>query len=176
MFEPSGCSAVWLAHLLWEQRVAGSNPVTPTRKKRVPFGPFSFGLWQGSNPRAGALRKQSCGLFLATGVAAATRSGFAKQKHVEPGQSTARSMGKLFSDANQSCASFSSRPTHWRPPVRNIVASLAWSASRCSAPCFFLFDVPACSAAGSAGTRTPKKAKILRFFGLGTVEKPTILC
>ena len=40
----------------------------------------------------------------------------------------------------------------------------------------FLFDVPACSAAGSAGTRTPKKAKILRFFGLGTVEKPTILC
>ncbi len=87
---------------------------------------------RGSNPWAGAFRKQSCGLFLATGVAAATRSGFAKQKHVEPGQSTARSMGKLFSDANQSCASFSSRPTHWRPPVRNIVASLAWSASRCS--------------------------------------------
>ena len=40
----SGCSAVWLAHLLWEQRVAGSNPVTPTRKKRVQWGPFSFCL------------------------------------------------------------------------------------------------------------------------------------
>ena len=28
VLEP-GCGAVWLAHLLWEQRVAGSNPVTP---------------------------------------------------------------------------------------------------------------------------------------------------
>ncbi len=26
----SGYSAVWLAHLLWEQRVAGSSPATPT--------------------------------------------------------------------------------------------------------------------------------------------------
>ena len=87
---------------------------------------------RGSNPWAGASRKHASGMFLASGAAAAARSDFAKQKHVEPGQSTARSMGKLFSDANQSCASFSSRPTHWRPPVRNIVASLAWSASRCS--------------------------------------------
>ena len=29
----SGCSAVRLAYLLWEQRVAGSNPATPTKKK-----------------------------------------------------------------------------------------------------------------------------------------------
>lgn len=26
----SGVSAVWLAHLLWEQRVGGSNPSRPT--------------------------------------------------------------------------------------------------------------------------------------------------
>ncbi len=30
----SGCSAVRLAYLLWEQGVAGSNPATPTNKKR----------------------------------------------------------------------------------------------------------------------------------------------
>ena len=27
---PSGSSAVWLAHLLWEQGVEGSNPFAPT--------------------------------------------------------------------------------------------------------------------------------------------------
>ena len=27
----SGCSVVRLAHLLWEQGVAGSNPATPTK-------------------------------------------------------------------------------------------------------------------------------------------------
>ena len=30
----SGCSAVWLAHLLWEQRVVSSNPTTPTNSKK----------------------------------------------------------------------------------------------------------------------------------------------
>ncbi len=29
----SGCSAVRLAHLLWEQGVVGSNPATPTKIK-----------------------------------------------------------------------------------------------------------------------------------------------
>ena len=29
----SGCSAVRLAHLLWEQGVVGSNPATPTIQK-----------------------------------------------------------------------------------------------------------------------------------------------
>lgn len=28
----SGCSAVRLAHLLWEQGVVGSNPATPTKR------------------------------------------------------------------------------------------------------------------------------------------------
>ena len=31
----SGCSAVRLAHLLWEQGVVGSNPATPTKKKTL---------------------------------------------------------------------------------------------------------------------------------------------
>ena len=26
----SGCSVAWLARLIWDQEVAGSNPVTPT--------------------------------------------------------------------------------------------------------------------------------------------------
>ena len=30
----TGCSAVRLAHLVWDQRVTGSNPVTPTKRKR----------------------------------------------------------------------------------------------------------------------------------------------
>ena len=30
----SGCSAVRLAHLLWEQGVVGSNPATPTVKNQ----------------------------------------------------------------------------------------------------------------------------------------------
>ena len=31
--DDSGCSAVRLAHLLWEQGVPGSNPGIPTRKE-----------------------------------------------------------------------------------------------------------------------------------------------
>ena len=126
---------------------------------------FSLLFYSGVEPKAGAFRKQSCGLFLATGVAAATRSGFAKQKHVEPGQSTARSMGKLFSDANQSCASFSSRPTHWRPPVRNIVASLAWSASRCSL--FLPVRRPRLFCRRQRGNANPKKSQNIALFRLG---------
>ena len=28
----SGCGSVWLEHLVWDQGVAGSNPVTPIFK------------------------------------------------------------------------------------------------------------------------------------------------
>ena len=28
----TGCSAAWLAHLLWEQGVVGSNPTIPTKE------------------------------------------------------------------------------------------------------------------------------------------------
>ncbi len=31
----TGCSVVWLARLIWDQEVAGSNPVTPTFLKNV---------------------------------------------------------------------------------------------------------------------------------------------
>ena len=31
--DETGCSAARLAHLVWDQRVAGSNPATPTKEK-----------------------------------------------------------------------------------------------------------------------------------------------
>jgi hypothetical protein len=45
---PAECSSAWLEHLLWEQGVAGSNPVTPTSIHEQPvvsvaMGRFSLG-------------------------------------------------------------------------------------------------------------------------------------
>ena len=73
-------------HAAVNRGVTGSSPVWGAKKESIPFGMLSFFTlsYLGSNPRAGALRKQSCGLFLATGAAAAARCGFAKRKHVEP--------------------------------------------------------------------------------------------
>ena len=33
--DKAGCSAARLAHLVWDQRVAGSNPATPTNEKAL---------------------------------------------------------------------------------------------------------------------------------------------
>ena len=40
----SGCSSAWLERLVWDQEVAGPNPVTPTILKRKPFGERVEGL------------------------------------------------------------------------------------------------------------------------------------
>ena len=45
----SGYSAVRLAHLVWDQGVAGSNPATPTKFKRVKLLRFSLTLFYGVN-------------------------------------------------------------------------------------------------------------------------------
>ncbi len=37
----TGCSAAWLARLLWEQEAAGSNPAIPTRFTEFAFGSLS---------------------------------------------------------------------------------------------------------------------------------------
>ena len=37
-FRQTGCSAARLAHLLWEQGVGGSNPLTPTNVKYCGLG------------------------------------------------------------------------------------------------------------------------------------------
>jgi hypothetical protein len=39
----SGCSVAWLARLLWEQEVGGSNPLTPTI---IPVHIFRAGIAQ----------------------------------------------------------------------------------------------------------------------------------
>ena len=40
--DDSGCSAVRLAHLLWEQGVPGSNPGIPTRKELQKCNSFFY--------------------------------------------------------------------------------------------------------------------------------------
>ena len=38
--QSSGCSVVWLTRLVWDQEIAGSNPVIPTAA-RAAFMPWS---------------------------------------------------------------------------------------------------------------------------------------
>ena len=42
----AGCSAVRLAHLLWEQGVPGSNPGIPTIKEMLDYSSISFSFYQ----------------------------------------------------------------------------------------------------------------------------------
>ena len=42
----SGCSAARLAHLVWDQRVAGSNPATPTKEKGTETFPFFISIFR----------------------------------------------------------------------------------------------------------------------------------
>lgn len=33
--KPSGCGSAWLERLIWDQEVAGSNPVTPMKHLKL---------------------------------------------------------------------------------------------------------------------------------------------
>ena len=35
--ESTGCGSAWLERLIWDQEVAGSNPVTPTQNSLKPY-------------------------------------------------------------------------------------------------------------------------------------------
>lgn len=37
----SGCGSVWLERLIWDQEVAGSSPVTPTKKFLSPSSDYA---------------------------------------------------------------------------------------------------------------------------------------
>ena len=61
----SGNSAVWLAHLLWEQRVGGSNPSCPT----ISSG-SNRAFWGKSDPKnhpSGYSGGYSAGIFRTSG-------------------------------------------------------------------------------------------------------------
>ena len=38
---PAGCGSAWLERLIWDQEVAGSNPVTPTYNSDICLFPFA---------------------------------------------------------------------------------------------------------------------------------------
>ena len=46
VFDNSECSAAWLAHLVWDQGVEGSNPFTPTIRILKNINDFMVGLAQ----------------------------------------------------------------------------------------------------------------------------------
>ena len=56
----TGCSAVRLAHLLWEQGVPGSNPGTPTKQKELTQLVSALFLY----PKPNAIVEILCEIFL----------------------------------------------------------------------------------------------------------------
>ena len=56
----TGCSAVRLAHLLWEQGVPGSNPGTPTKQKELTQLVSALFLY----PKPNAIVDILCEIFL----------------------------------------------------------------------------------------------------------------
>ncbi len=61
----SGNSAVWLAHLLWEQRVGGSNPSCPTILSG--FQSRFAGVFDPKNTPSGYSSGYSAGIFRTSG-------------------------------------------------------------------------------------------------------------
>jgi hypothetical protein len=56
-FNRPGCSAAWLAHLLWEQGVGGSNPLIPTISHGPPHRGCRLSALRFTRRRRGDLRR-----------------------------------------------------------------------------------------------------------------------
>ena len=60
----SGCGSAWLERLVWDQEVAGSNPVTPTAKAAFDVsrigGRYCFFVKKYVNVERGGLRRWLC--------------------------------------------------------------------------------------------------------------------
>ena len=51
------CSVVWLAHLIWDQEIVGSNPTTPIYIRNNSMGDCDAGHAAPSNDNEGLLKK-----------------------------------------------------------------------------------------------------------------------
>ena len=63
MNKPTGCGSAWLERLVWDQYVAGSNPVTPTVcgcSSMVEHQPSKLDTWVRFPSPALILRVQYC--------------------------------------------------------------------------------------------------------------------
>src|ERR1700727_1623583 len=65
----TGCSAAWLAHVLWVHGVAGSNPASPTRRIRMlaAYGGCAGGRNTFSGGRAPPTPTVRAGVFVVRG-------------------------------------------------------------------------------------------------------------
>ena len=61
MNKPTGCGSAWLERLVWDQEVAGSNPVTPTTcgcSSMVEHQPSKLDTWVRFPSPAFVMRKK----------------------------------------------------------------------------------------------------------------------